>query len=421
MLLLALLPCASAQNVSGFVELRGGLFLGVDGTPAVAVQRFRPTFEVPLSDRVELVTTVEATLSEGRVLQNELERTVAESDLEPLFRLAGCEWAERPPGPFHIDGPGDVFFVDRLYLDAYLPKADIRIGRQAVQWGSAVLFNPTDPLPQVLFTEPWRPRVGQNAIRTTIPLGDHQTQLFLGTDDRIRQIRAAGRATLNAGGADLSAVGAYRSDAGGSGIVGLDIKGTLGVGYWFEGALHIDPELAEEFAVGIDYSLPVFDLLLIGAQYYRNGRGSPEPPGLFDSALASDLEPPLCDGVDLADAFPAPSEDPFAPFALGRDYLMLTLLAQIVPEVKLTAGAVQNLGDGTGVVVPTLTVVPVGWLEVSASAQLPYRAWGDGGELKPSVATQTLEVGLPGLPPVQTDLTGLVPDGVVYVWTRANF
>jgi len=419
-LLLALLMPASAQSVSGFVETRGGVYLGVDGTPVIAVQRFRPRFEAPLSDRVALVTTVEATLTEGRNLQGELERTIADSDLQPLFDLAGCRWPARPPPPFRLEDTGQMFFVDRLYLDAYLPAADIRVGRQAVQWGSAVLFNPTDPLPQVLFAEPWRPRKGQNAIRTTIPIDDHQVQLFVGTDDRLKQLRASTRATLNIAGADLSAVGAYRSDDD-SGLVGLDIKGTAGVGYWFEGALHLGPQVAEEFAVGIDYSFPIFDLFLIGAQYYRNGRGSPQAPGLFDSGIASDLHPPNCENIDLDDSFPTQEPNPFAPFALGRDYLMLTLYAQFTPELELTMGAVQNLGDGTGVVVPTLTGAPLGWLELSASAQLPYRAFGEGGEFKPSAQAQTLEVELPGVDPIQADLSGIVPDGAVWVWSRATF
>ena len=46
-------------EVTGFVELRASAWLGVDGTPVLAVQRFRPTFTGALSDRVGLTTTVE--------------------------------------------------------------------------------------------------------------------------------------------------------------------------------------------------------------------------------------------------------------------------------------------------------------------------------------------------------------------------
>lgn len=413
--------------MTGFVELRASAWSGVDGTPVLAVQRFRPTFTGALSDRVGLTTTVEATLSEGRRLQQELERTVAGSELQPFFDLAGCIWPERPDGPFAVEDAGDVVFVDRLHLDANLPAADLRIGRQSVQWGSAQVINPTDPFPQVLFAEPWRPRVGLNAARITLPWKAHQAQLLVGTDDRLRHLRAAARATVNAVGTDLSVVGAWRGDDG-SALVGLDAKGTLGVGWWFEGALHVRPEATatrpdrprEELIAGVDYSLPVLDGVLVAAQYYRNGRGDPDAGGLAGSALAEGLDPPLCEGMPTEGLFPDPDEDPFRPFARGRDYALLTALIRVTPDVELTAGALQNLGDGTGVAVPTVRVLPVGWLAIAASAQVPYRAWGDGGEFAPSPEDQQLAVDVLGTE-LTADLSGLVPAAAFHLWTRASF
>lgn len=409
---------AAAQEASGFVELRAEALAGVDGTPVRFVQRYRPTFEVPLNDTFTLSTTIELGLSQGRDTQFELERTVADSDFAPLFDLAECSWPEPPTNDvLRIDGVQDWMAVDRLFLDAYFDAADIRIGRQAVQWGSALLINPTDPFPEVLFAEPWRPRSGQNAIKSTIPIAEkHQAQLFLGTTDTLDAVRAAGRGTLNVAGADISAVGAYRGDAG-TGLVGLDIRGTLGVGYWFEGAWHVEETSYEELAVGIDYSFPVLDLLVIGGQYYRNGSGSDEPVSLLDSPLASDVHPPDCEGVEVP--FPDPSEaDPYRPFTSGRDYVLLSALLVASAEVKGSVGALQNLGDGTGVVVPTVTVAPTGWLEFSASAQLPYTLWGDGGEFRPPPQAKQFEL-VPGGDPL--DLDGLAQDASFFLWTRARY
>jgi hypothetical protein len=411
-----LIGIANAQEASGFVELRAESQVGVDGMPARFVQRFRPTFDIPLNDTFALSTTIEVGLSQGRNNQTELERTVDESDLAPLFDLAGCEWPEDPANDvLRIDGMADWMYVDRLYLDVYTDVADLRIGRQAVQWGSALLINPTDPFPQVLFTEPWLPRIGQNAIKATVPIKDvHRLQLFLGTTDTLDAVRASGRATVNVANADISAVGAYRGDAG-TGLVGLDVRGTLGVGYWFEGAYHVGPSPYEEFAVGVDYSFPVLDLLLVGAQYYRNGSGSNTPAGLLDSPFAGEVELPQCENLDLD--IPMAPENPYRPFTSGRDYALLNALLAVSPDVRGGIGALQNLGDGTGVVVPTVTVTPTGWLELNGSAQIPYQAWGDGGEFRPTDEQKTVALGPAG----SLDLDGLVQDASFFVWARAKY
>ena len=56
-----------------------------------------------------------------------------------------------------------------------------------------------------------------------------------------------------------------------------------------------DDGWGEEVAVGIDYSWPVLDGLLVRAQYYRNGTGNTHPPA--DSArtpLNEAIEMPTC-------------------------------------------------------------------------------------------------------------------------------
>jgi hypothetical protein len=107
--------------------------------------------------------------------------------------------------------------------------------------------------------------------------------MVLGGNDALDAARVAVRGTLNVGLADISLVGAYRQESE-SGIVGLDLRGTAVVGYWLEASGHFghEDEWSEEVAVGIDYSWPVLDGLLVRAQYYRNGAGEggggPPPP-----------------------------------------------------------------------------------------------------------------------------------------------
>ncbi len=407
-----LLPgAASAQEVTGYAEVLGTGMAGVEGVPIQAVERFRPELSARLWEDVLFVGTMELRFRQGRDLQTEVRRTLEESDLGAF--LEACTWPEDDNEVLGISGVEDYLAVERFYLDLYRPEIDLRIGRQAVQWGSARFLNPTDPFPEVLLTEPWRPRRGVNAVRATVPLGDlHQVQALLGTDDLFRHERAAVRATLNALQTDFSAVGAWRGDVDG-GLVGLDIRGTAGVGFWLEGAVHLRAEEAwEEVVLGIDYSLPVADRLILTAQYYRSGRGAAGPIG---GALLGAFEPPDCNG---AGPFPeAEPRDPFAPFLTGSDYGFASASLALSQELSITATALQNLGDGTGVALPMVAYYPTGWLELSAMAQVPYSLWGDGGELRPRPEDLAFE-GPGGL---EVDFSGLVPTMSLILWTRASF
>lgn len=429
--LLALLPAVAAQSMDGFLEVRATGMAGVDGAPVQVVERLRPEFSAPLGDRLSLTSTVELSLTQGRDTQTELQRTLEDSDLGPLLDLAGCTWPEDENERLDVSTLSDWLAVERLYLDAYTPYVDLRLGRQAVNWGSAFLVNPTDPFPEVLLTEPWKPRAGVNALRATVPVAPrHQVQGLLGTDDTFSHVRLAGRATANLWETDFSLVGAWRQENEEL-IVGGDVRGTLGVGFWLEGVAHVDlerdgaydPTPDEEIAVGADYSFPVREALVITAQYYRNGLGSPDAePSAGASSLGSTLEPPTC-AMDTGDLFGSEgaSTNDFAPLFHGRDYAMASVMLSWSPEVSATALGILNLGDGTGLVMPVVTTAPLDWLEVSAAAQVPFSAWGDGGELHPSADDLVVEVDTGAPSPLALDLSGLVPAATFILWTRLDF
>ena len=270
---------ASAQSVDGFVEVRGQASTGVDGFPALFVERFRPELQAPLSERVTLGVHGRARVRPGPLPAGRAPAHAGGLGPRPAPRRRGLHLARRGEHrSCGSRGRSDYLSVERLYLDAYLPAVDLRVGRQAVNWGSAFLVNPTDPFPEVLLLEPWRPRAGVNAVRATVPLGERsQVQAVVGADDTLTQARLAGRATANVLGTDVSLVGAWRQEAD-DGLVGLDLRGTAGVGFWAEGAVHVDENPYEELAVGIDYSFAVADALVLTAQYYRNGAGTESVP-----------------------------------------------------------------------------------------------------------------------------------------------
>lgn len=403
---------ASAQEVQGFAEARAHYLVGVDGTAWELIERFRPSFSADVHPRMTLNATVEASLHQGRDTLEEVERIFTTSEAWPTLEAQGVSFPEGASNAvLGVSTATDYLRVERLHLDVYLPFADVRVGRQAVNWGSALMVNPTDPFPEVLLTEPWRPRAGVNAARVTVPVDERaQVQAVVGSNDDFTAVRAAGRGTVNLGAADLSLVGAWRPEANDS-LVGLDVKGTFGVGYWLEGAIHIERGrgVTEEVAVGLDYSFPVLQSLIVAAQYYHNGAGEKvqeDPLEAFTASLEGD-----------ADA----TADPFAPFLKGRDYTVTSVSVGITPEVSASALWVQNLGDGSGLVVPVVTTTPTGWLEVSATAQLPVVLWGEGGELSPNPEDLRLAIPDGDGAPMTVDLSGLVPAATLILWTRVNF
>lgn len=410
---------ARAQDAQGYAELRSAFFPGVSGDAWQLVEHVRPTLTASFGERVKLVATIEAGFAEGRDPTKEVERTLRASDFEPLLEANMCTWPPRENTVLNIDRASDYLDVDRLHLDLYAGAVDLRLGRQAINWGSALFFNPTDPFPEVLLAEPWRPRRGVNAVRANVPLSEaiDATAVFA-MNDALDTVRAAGRVRLNALATDFALVGVYRGDDD-NGLVGLDLRGTLGVGWWIESAYFVGHNAHEELAVGIDYSFPIFERATAFLEYYRNGAGSTNVSTAQQLSTGGAVRPPEC----KSGAFPLGAgsgstgkPDPFAPFVHGKNYLLLGGSLAFEPELMLSVSALQNLDDGSGVFFPTITYDALDWLDVAFSANVPYALWGEGGELKP--APEDLRVTIGGL---SADFSGFIPAATLTLWTRASF
>lgn len=417
-------PMLSAQEGRGFGELRVSMFPGASGEALQVVERLRPTLSTDISERVKLVATIEAALRQGRDNNVELERILRASDFGPLLTAADCQFPEPENSFLRINGAQDYLAVDRLYFDAYTDFADIRIGRQALNWGSAQFFNPTDPFPQVLLAEPWRPRQGVNALRVNMPFGErHDATAVVAANDAFTTLRAAGRVRFNWLETDWAFVAAYRGGQN-HGLIGIDIRGTLELGYWVEAAYLIGDNPHEEISAGLDYSFPILERAVLFAQYYRNGAGSANPASYARSTNLSAFAGPTCMGMmtllPLASGSTlAGQREPFAPFTRGRDYLIAGASLTILVDLSSTLSLVQNLNDGTGLLVPNVTYSALSWLDLSLSAQIPF-AWNHGGEFKPSRRQLQLSLDTPA-GTARADLSGIVPDATVTLWSRASF
>jgi hypothetical protein len=186
------------------------------------------------------------------------------------------------------------------------------------------------------------------------------------------------------------------------------------VGWWVEAAVHpTSGRVHEEVAAGADYSFPVLERLVVTAQYYRNGAVEPHPSSSSRAAGLSGAAGPTCGG---ASPFGGGTTDPFAPFVLARDYLLVSVVAQVTADLTVTLPVLQNLDDGSAVAIPTVSFAATDWLELWASAQVPFATWGGGGELKPRRGDLVIDAGTS-----RVDLSGLVPTATITLWTRASF
>ncbi len=256
-----------------------------------------------------------------------------------------------------------------------------------------------------------------NAARLNVPFDEtRDLTVVAALNDALNEGRAAGRLRVNFAETDVAMVAAWRG--GDRGLIGVDVRGTLGVGWWVEAAYFLGGEPYEQVSAGIDYSFPVLERATAFAQYHRNGAGTVGGSSVRRMATSAAVAPECSRG---SAPFGQAEPDPFAPFVTGRGYLMLGASLVILPELSTSVAALQNLNDGSGMAVPTVSYSALDWLDVALSAQLPYALDSDGGELAPGAENLRLELTMPPGRTVSADFSGLVPAATVTFWTRASF
>ncbi|MDP2311855.1 MAG: hypothetical protein Q8P41_03050 [Pseudomonadota bacterium] len=397
-------------EIEGYAEVRASALIGVEGKPWTLVERVRPRFGIPIGERVTIETVVEAAFTQGRDPTAEAADLILASELGPLLESADCTYDPEP----RYDQVSDYLSVERLHIDLNLKHVDLTIGRQALNWGSGLVFHPTDLYAEVVATEPWRERRGVNAVKAAIPIGDHQVTAIFAVDDDLSPLTAeeiaapdlsgAVKATFRAGGTDLSAVGHLASD--GDWFAGADLRGNLGVGWWVEGGWH-GKAGAAEVVVGADYSFDVLSLLYVAAEYRYDGTGALPEDYDFASRSTGATNPFDC-------AFlPVPAEEVEPRTTLGQHYADASLRLSITEDFGVGGVAIVNLLDGTGYAVPDVFANVGANAAVHVGAQIPF---GAGGEFRPSAEDLSYTAGA-----YSADLSGLVPDATLIGWVRYSF
>ncbi|MSP55495.1 MAG: hypothetical protein EXR69_07830 [Myxococcales bacterium] len=416
-------------ELGGYAELRAAGMFGVTGNPFVFAERVRPRFSVgpadgPLAGRLKAEVVVEAALTQGRDTGKELRDTIFASDIGELLTLANCAYA---PEPLYAT-VADALSVERLHVDFNLKSVDLKVGRQAIRWGSGLAFHPTDLYAEVLVTEPWREPSGINAVKAAVPLGGSDVTAVVAIGDDLSTLytvaqgrgntvpladvplSAALRGTVRLGGVDVALIGQARSDQ--RWFAGGDLRGTLGVGYWAEGGWHgevhtdrLDSDGYVEVLAGVDYSFPLLSMFYIAAEYRYDGSGSAPDEYDYTSRLSGQLpfDCAMLSGVG----------ESATRITLGRHYIDGALRLGLTEEFSVQAAVLANLQDGTGYLIPSLGWTATDRIVINLGGQVPV---GEDGEFKPAASSLSYTLGT-----ASVDLSGLLPDATFTGWVRYSF
>jgi hypothetical protein len=145
-----------------------------------------------------------------------------------------------------------------LFLSLYFPFADLRIGRQIVNFGKGKILSPLDVFSAIDLSDISFRRSGTDLVSLSLPLGLLSGIDFLGQIPVNKHTTLALKGFTNINDIDFSAVTMYRTSTD-EVLAGLGFKGDLIAGFYGEAVVHYYPRketgnTAVNFMFGTDYS-----------------------------------------------------------------------------------------------------------------------------------------------------------------------
>ncbi len=290
--------------------------------------------------------------------------------------------------------------IDRLAITYTTPDLVVRVGRQALTWGSGLVFRPMD-----LF-DPFGPTATDTEYKPGVDMLYVQRLFADGSDLQFilapRPIRPDGPVTADASSIALhfhTTVLGHQTTLmvardHGDWVAALGVNGSLGGATW---NLEVVPTVLKAGGVRVSGVANISDAMtLFGrnatvfAEYYRNGFGVAGQP--FD--LAS-LPPDLVDRLARGQVFDT-----------RRDYLAGGLTLEVTPLLDLSPSLIVDLNDGSVLALFAGTYSLADNVTLAAGLQAPIgRARSEFG----------------GLPLTPTSPVTLAPPGQIYLQLRRYF
>ncbi|NOZ53794.1 MAG: hypothetical protein GXP08_11785 [Gammaproteobacteria bacterium] len=234
----------------------------------------------------------------------------------------------------------------RAYVDLALPEVDLRIGRQRIAWGTAMLWNPMDILNPFSPTQLERQeRLGIDAL-----LLDWNYDPLSRVSLVYAQQKRSGASTVarwhsNAKGFDLSFIGGRLRDEP---LIGFDFAGQINsIGVRGE-VTHSGRAAGDSFmqaVAGADYTFA--NTLSVNMEVYYNGEGAVDKAGYdFSRLITGEVQ------------------------SLARHYLGGYLGYDITPLLRFDNYLILNLDDGSIFFAPNLIYSLSDNVECTVAAQV---------------------------------------------------
>ncbi len=284
----------------------------------------------------------------------------------PPFRLAPLDWVIVDGSPNYLHRHE----IDRAFLSLHLPFAELTVGRQAIGLGRGVLFSAIDVFsafgPNEVDRE-WRRGVDAVHLELRIPdleslsgdviavfgnveSGDLESYSVLG---RLRAVvgDVDGELIVGRRGEDTMVGGALSATVGDAEVHGeLALFGTRGV--------------VAKGLLGGSYMIDLLRGIRVVLEYHYSGFGvenvSRDASILFDAAYVSR-------------ALRGHSQ------TLGRHTLALSLSTDLADDLSLALAYFQSPTDGSGLIAPALSWVPLDMLSIAFNLLFPWGTAPEGG------------------------------------------
>ena len=267
-----------------------------------------------------------------------------------------------------VDGSGLLIQndLDRYYFKAAFGPVDLTVGRQAIAWGSAWFWKPTDRW------SPFSPmdidpdvKRGVDAVRGEIYLGQRTSLDLISTferhegTDREYWVHGGARFRTGFGRWDLAvSVARFQLSKDANWMAGIEATGEIGkVGVRGEVAANVDEDGERwdiQGVVGADYHFPI--KLTLAGEFFYNGYGVDDP----DNYMTFISDPVRSERLLRGEAF-----------NMGRYYAGLSLSQEAHPLLHISLAAITNLLDPSALLTAGLRWSVVQNAKILAGAMIP--------------------------------------------------
>lgn len=360
----------------------------------ILINRVVPSFKIPFGRKVRVRVTANLTTTHFK-----LDRQITKID--------------------------DILVLQRMYFDLRTKYVDFRLGLQAVQWGTAQLWQLTAPFNPQDATDPNAEIPGVWGINAYVPYsntGGFRAGVVASRDFQAALSYLRWKHTF--GTTQVAATVLY-DGANKRMTFGTDLKGNLEVGFWVDAALYVPYEaekpedmwISGAVAVGIDYSFKVLESLYFSLQYYYNYAGitdSSKYPFNTEAGLNA-----------LASQFTNPSQGASVTGIgissggfLGAHYLLFNARLSILEELSVSTLVLMNILDPSAMLGATIAYTFLDNFSLTVGSYFfvgPEGSEFNIGRLKLPDAVSATLAGYP------SEGIALSPRVVIFGWLRYSF